>query len=73
VKSDYPEIVPIDHALLTPTAMPEQVQQWLMRQTDFSLRQVCVYPALIRQAAELLRGKQPKVCTVIGFPFEQHQ
>jgi deoxyribose-phosphate aldolase len=27
-----------------------------------------VYPAYVRQAVDLLHGKRPKVCTVIGFP-----
>jgi deoxyribose-phosphate aldolase len=69
--TDYPEIdiAPfIDHALLTPTAMPEQVQQWCDEADRFQFAAVCVYPAYVRQAAELLRGKQPKLCTVIGFP-----
>jgi deoxyribose-phosphate aldolase len=29
---------------------------------------VCIYPVYVKQATELLRGKKPKVCTVIGFP-----
>jgi len=69
--ADYPDIdiAPfIDHALLTPTATPEQVQQWCDEADRFQFATVCVYPVHVRQAAELLQGKQPKVCTVIGFP-----
>jgi deoxyribose-phosphate aldolase len=69
--ADYPDIdiAPfIDHALLTPTATPEQVQQWCDEADRFQFAAVCVYPVHVRQAAELLQGKQPKVCTVIGFP-----
>lgn len=58
----------IDHALLNPTATPEQVKQWCEEADRFQFAAVCVYPAYVRQAAELLKGKQPKVCTVIGFP-----
>ena len=29
---------------------------------------MCVYPVAVRQAAELLHGKDTQVCTVIGFP-----
>jgi len=69
MKPDYPDIdiAPfIDHALLTPAVMPEQ-RQWCEEADRFQFAAVCVYPAYVRTAAELLRGK-PKVCTVIGFP-----
>lgn len=71
MKADYPEIdiAPlIDHALLSPTATLEQVQKWCEEADRFQFAAVCVYPAYVRQAAELLQGKNPKVCTVIGFP-----
>ena len=58
----------IDHALLNPTATLEQVEQWCEEADRFHFATVCVYPAYVRSAAELLQGKQPKVCTVIGFP-----
>ncbi len=68
---DYPDIdiTPlIDHALLNPTATPEQVKQWCVEADRFNFAAVCVYPIHVKQAAELLHGKQPQVCTVIGFP-----
>jgi deoxyribose-phosphate aldolase len=58
----------IDHALLNPTATPQQVQQWCEEADRFQFAAVCVYPVHVRQATELLQGKNPKVCTVIGFP-----
>lgn len=58
----------IDHALLTPTATPEQVEQWCQEADRFQFAAVCVYPTYVRQAAELLHGKNPRVCAVIGFP-----
>lgn len=69
--ADYPniDIAPfIDHALLTPTATPEQVEQWCEEADRFHFAAVCLSPAYVKQAAELLHGKNPKVCTVIGFP-----
>ena len=69
--ADYQEIdiAPfIDHALLTPTATLEQVQQWCEEADRFQFAAVCVFPIYVRQATELLQGKKPKVCTVIGFP-----
>ncbi|WP_427161448.1 deoxyribose-phosphate aldolase [Aliinostoc sp. HNIBRCY26] len=69
--ADYPDIdiAPfIDHALLTPTATPEQVEQWCQQADRFNFASVCVYPVYVKQATELLHGKKTKVCTVIGFP-----
>ena len=69
--ADYPEIdiAPfIDHSILTPAATPEQVTQGCEEADRFHFAAVCVYPTHVRQAAELLHGKKPKVCTVIGFP-----
>ncbi|HBL13220.1 MAG TPA: deoxyribose-phosphate aldolase [Cyanobacteria bacterium UBA11162] len=68
---DYPniDIAPlIDHALLNPTATPEQVQKCCQEADRFGFAAVCVYPVYVKQAAELLQGKKTKVCTVIGFP-----
>lgn len=67
----YPDIdiAPfIDHALLHPAATPAQVEQWCEEADRFHFAAVCVYPNYVRRAAELLHGKNPKVCTVIGFP-----
>jgi deoxyribose-phosphate aldolase len=58
----------IDHSLLYPTATLEQLQQWCYEADRFNFAAVCVYPSLVRDTVELLRGKKPKVCTVIGFP-----
>ncbi|MBD2776621.1 deoxyribose-phosphate aldolase [Iningainema tapete] len=69
--ADYPDIdiAPfIDHALLVPTATADQVEQWCEEADRFHFAAVCVYPVHVKQAAELLQRKQPKVCTVIGFP-----
>ncbi|OUL28172.1 deoxyribose-phosphate aldolase [Nostoc sp. 106C] len=69
--ADYPDIdiAPfIDHALLMPTATPEQVEQWCEEADRFHFAAVCLSPAYVKQAAELLHGKNPKVCAVIGFP-----
>jgi deoxyribose-phosphate aldolase len=58
----------IDHALLDPSATAEQVEKWCEEADRFRFAAVCVYPTYVRLAARLLHGKQPKVCTVIGFP-----
>ncbi|MBW4616511.1 MAG: deoxyribose-phosphate aldolase [Desmonostoc vinosum HA7617-LM4] len=69
--ADYPDIdiAPfIDHALLMPTATSEQVEQWCEEAYRFDFAAVCLYPTHVKLAAELLHGKNPKVCAVIGFP-----
>ncbi|AKG24099.1 deoxyribose-phosphate aldolase [Calothrix sp. 336/3] len=73
--SDYPDIdiAPyIDHALLMPTATIEQAKHWCEEADRYGFASVCVYPTHVRLAAELLHGKKPKVCTVIGFPSGAH-
>lgn len=58
----------IDHALLLPSATPEQVEKCCEEADRFQFAAVCVYPSYVRLAADRLHGKKPKVCTVIGFP-----
>ncbi|ELR96471.1 deoxyribose-phosphate aldolase [Gloeocapsa sp. PCC 73106] len=58
----------IDHALLDPSATPEQVERCCAQAEQFNFAAVCVYPSAVRQARELLQGKKVKISTVIGFP-----
>lgn len=58
----------IDHSLLSPTAIAQEVEQYCQQADQYGFPTVCVYPSAVRQAAELLQGKPPQVCTVIGFP-----
>jgi deoxyribose-phosphate aldolase len=58
----------IDHALLDPTATTQQIENCCQEADRFGFAAVCIYPAWVRTAANLLHGKKPKVCTVIGFP-----
>jgi deoxyribose-phosphate aldolase len=58
----------IDHTLLKPSAIAEEVKQICQEAWQYNFPAVCVYPAAVRQARELLHDKQPQVCTVIGFP-----
>lgn len=58
----------IDHALLNPSATPEDVQLCCSQAEQYNFPTVCVYPTAVPQARELLQGKGVKVGTVIGFP-----
>ncbi|MDY7006634.1 MAG: deoxyribose-phosphate aldolase [Cyanobacteriota bacterium] len=72
---EQPELIDIspfiDHSLLTITPTPEQVSKFCMDAEKFKFPSVCVYPDYVKQVAEFLYGKHPKVCTVIGFPHGQ--
>ena len=59
----------IDHALLAPAATPQQVEHWCAEADRFGFAAVCLAPTHVRQAVELLHGRAPAVCTVIGFPL----
>jgi deoxyribose-phosphate aldolase len=72
IADSYPDIdlAPfIDHALLVPTATPEQVERWCEEADRFNFATVCLHPTYVKLAANLLSNKSPKVCTVIGFPY----
>ena len=58
----------IEHTLLKPSAIPDEVKKVCQEAWQYNFPSVCIYPASVRQARELLHDKQPKVCTVIGFP-----
>ena len=58
----------IDHTLLKPSAIPEEIQKVCQEAWRYNFPSVCVYPTAVQQARELLHDKQPKICTVIGFP-----
>lgn len=58
----------IDHALLNPTATPDQVQQWCADADRYGFAAVCLFPAHVGQAVEFLHQRSVQICTVIGFP-----
>lgn len=67
-RSDLDIATYIDHALLNPTATPEQVKQCCTEAESFQFPAVCLYPTAVKQAAKILHGKPSKICAVIGFP-----
>jgi deoxyribose-phosphate aldolase len=58
----------IDHAVLSPFATPEAVDLACDEAVQYGFFSVCVYPSAVKQAADRLYQKQPRVCAVIGFP-----
>lgn len=59
----------IDHTLLKADAMPDQIAQLCMEARTYGFASVCINPAHVKLAADLLAGSTVKVCTVIGFPL----
>ncbi len=58
----------IDHSLLKPTAIPEEVAKCCDEALQYNFPAVCVYPSAVKQATEILHNKRVEICTVIGFP-----
>jgi deoxyribose-phosphate aldolase len=59
----------IDHTLLKPDATREEIRKICLEALKFGFASVCVNPWNVSQAAELLRGSEVRVCTVVGFPL----
>jgi len=59
----------IDHTLLKPDATRDDIRKICLEALKFGFASVCVNPWNVSQAAELLRGSEVRVCTVVGFPL----
>jgi deoxyribose-phosphate aldolase len=58
-----------DHTLLKATAVEADIRKLCEEARAFRFASVCVNPCWVPLAAELLRGSDVLVCTVIGFPL----
>jgi deoxyribose-phosphate aldolase len=59
----------IDHTLLKADATQDEIAQLCYEAQKHGFAAVCVNPTHVRLCAQLLRGTQVHVCTVIGFPL----
>lgn len=59
----------IDHTLLKADATCDEVKTLCSEAKEHNFASVCVNPAFVKLSADLLKGTQVKVCTVIGFPL----
>lgn len=59
----------IDHTLLKPDATRAEIQKLCEEALKFGFASVCINPWNVAQAAEILRGSEVRVCTVVGFPL----
>lgn len=59
----------IDHTILKPEATEEQVRRVCEEALKYNFASVCINPSHVKLTANLLKGSDVKVCTVIGFPL----
>lgn len=59
----------IDHTQLKPEATKAQIEKLCAEAKQYHFMSVCVNPTWVSYSAELLKGSDVKVCTVIGFPL----
>jgi deoxyribose-phosphate aldolase len=59
----------IDHTLLKADASRDEVQKLCEEALRYEFASVCVNPWNVAQAADILRGSEVRVCTVVGFPL----
>lgn len=58
----------IDHSLLHPTLTDAELEQGCKLAAKYKVISVCIKPCAVRLAADILRGTQVRVGTVVGFP-----
>jgi deoxyribose-phosphate aldolase len=59
----------IDHTLLKPDATQAQISQLCHEARQYGFATVCINPTHVKLCADLLRGSEVAVCTVVGFPL----
>lgn len=59
----------IDHTLLKAFATKDDIKKLCEEAVQYNFKSVCVNPANVSLAKELLKGSDVLVCTVIGFPL----
>lgn len=58
----------IDHSLLKPTMTDEEIMEGCKIADKYQVASVCVRPADVKLAKEILKNSNVRVSTVIGFP-----
>lgn len=59
----------IDHTILKADATPADIEKLCAEAKQYDFMSVCVNPAYVPLAYNLLKDSDVKVCTVIGFPL----
>ncbi|MEJ9232590.1 deoxyribose-phosphate aldolase [Peribacillus butanolivorans] len=67
MKLNYAKL--IDHTLLKPETKKEEIINLCKEAKQYGFASVCVNPVWVHTSAEMLKGTDVNVCTVIGFPL----
>ena len=59
----------IDHTLLAMNATEDQIRKLCDEAKEYHFYSVCVNSGYVPLVAELLKGSDVKVCSVVGFPL----
>lgn len=59
----------IDHTLLKPEAVPEQIRNLCREAKEYGFHSVCVNSSYVPLCAEELKNSGIAVCSVVGFPL----
>ena len=59
----------IDHTSLKPEVTEKEIEVLCKEALEYNFASVCVNPAMVAKAANILKDSDVKVCTVIGFPL----
>ncbi len=59
----------IDHTILKPEATSKEITSLCEEAKKYNFASVCVNSSFVPMCADLLKGTDVKVCTVIGFPL----
>ncbi|CDR34874.1 deoxyribose-phosphate aldolase [Criblamydia sequanensis] len=59
----------IDHTLLKPEAIFEEIKKLCQESIDYQFAAVCIQPTWVKEAHEFLKGSNVKLCSVVGFPL----
>ncbi len=62
----------IDHSLLNPTLMPDDLESGICLALEYRTASVCILPYYLKRCAALLAGSGVKASTTIGFPHGGH-
>jgi deoxyribose-phosphate aldolase len=62
----------IDHSLLNPTLIAEELEQGCRLALHYDVASVCILPYYLKRCAQLLRASGVKASTTIGFPHGGH-
>ncbi|MBQ8654655.1 MAG: deoxyribose-phosphate aldolase [Clostridia bacterium] len=63
----------LDHSTLQPFLTEEDIRKGCALALKYNCASVCARPCDVPILAELLKGSEVKVCTVIGFPHGSHE